>query len=697
MQGRFEKRGDVGIIWINNPPVNAISVGVRTAIIDGVTKLAQDPEIKIGVLACEGRTFMAGADITEFGKPPLSPGLHDAIKAVENSAKPIVAAIHGTAFGGGLEVALACHYRVAIASAKIGLPEVKLGLLPGAGGTQRLPRLVGVEAALGVIVSGDPVPAAQAAKGGVIDKIIEGDLLEGSIAFAQGLAAQKAPLRKVRDINVDAGKLPAGFFDEARKRIAKERKNLFAPQRIVDALEAAATLPFEKGMARERELFILCAQNGQSKALQHVFFAERKAANVPNLDKSVTKRDIKSVAIIGAGTMGGGIAMNFLNVGIPVTLLEMTQEALDRGIGVIRKNYENTASKGKLTLEQVQQRMGLLKPTLSYGDLTEADLVIEAVFETMAIKKDVFGKLDKVAKKGAILASNTSYLSIDEIAESTSRPSDVVGMHFFSPANVMRLLEIVRGAKTAQDVLVTVIDVAKRINKVGVVCGNRDGFIGNRMLGGYSYQASLMVLEGAMPEQVDAALRNFGMPMGVLQMGDLAGLDVGYKSRKDRDPASFDGRVSRSADLLVEMGRMGQKTQAGYYDYAPGDRTPRPSPVVAQIIEKVSQEYGITRRKFTDEEIVERCFLALMNVGCDVLSEGVAYRSSDIDIVYLYGYGFPAYRGGPMFWAENEVGLKTALEKLKKYSAETGGEWLKVSPLLEQLVAQGKGFASVGQ
>ena len=697
MQGRFEKRGNVGVIWVNNPPVNAISVGVRAAIIDGVAKLAADPEIKVGVLACEGRTFMAGADITEFGKPPLSPGLHEAINAVETSVKPIVAAIHGTAFGGGLEVALGCQYRVAIASAKVGLPEVKLGLLPGAGGTQRLPRLIGIEAALGIIVSGDPVAASQAAKAGVIDKIIDGDLLEGAIGYARELAERGAPLRKVRDIEVDTGKIPPGYFDEARKRIAKEKKNLFAPQRIVDALEAAATLPFDKGMARERELFLQCAQNSQSKALQHVFFAERKAANVPNLDKNVSKRDVKSVAMIGAGTMGGGIAMNFLNVGIPVTLLEMSQEALDRGVGVIRKNYENTASKGKLTTEQVQQRMGLLKPTLSYDDLRDADLVIEAVFETMAIKKEVFAKLDKVAKKGAILASNTSYLSIDEIADSTSRPGDVVGMHFFSPANVMRLLEIVRGARTAQDVLVTVVDIAKRINKVGVVCGNRDGFIGNRMLGGYAYQASLMVLEGAMPEQVDAALRNFGMPMGVLQMSDLAGLDVGYKSRKDRDPATFDGRVTRSADLLVEMGRKGQKTQAGYYDYAPGDRTPRPSPVVAGIIEQVSKEYGIARRQFTDAEIVERCFLALMNVGCDVLSEGVASRSSDIDIVYLYGYGFPAYRGGPMFWAENEVGLSTALEKLKKYSAATGGKWLKVSPLLEKLVAEGKGFASVGQ
>jgi 3-hydroxyacyl-CoA dehydrogenase len=397
--------------------------------------------------------------------------------------------------------------------------------------------------------------------------------------------------------------------------------------------------------------------------------------------------------MIGAGTMGGGITMNFLNVGVPVTLLEMKQEALDRGVAVIRKNYENTAAKGKLTLAQVEQRMGLLKPTLSYDDFKDADLVIEAVFETLAVKKEVFGRLDKIAKPGAILASNTSYLSIDEIAQATSRPGDVLGMHFFSPANVMRLLEIVRGAKTSPDVLATVVDLAKGINKVGVVASNRDGFIGNRMLGGYSYQAMLMVLEGAMPEEVDAALRNFGMPMGVFQMSDLAGLDIGYKSRKDRDPKSFDGRVSRSADLLVEMGRLGQKTQAGYYDYAPGDRTPRASPVVKEIIEQVSAEYGIARRRFSAEEIVERCLLALMNVGCEVLREGVAYRAGDIDVVYIYGYGFPAYRGGPMFWAEHEVGLETALEKLLGYSAAGGGEWLKVSPLLEQLVAEGRGFA----
>jgi 3-hydroxyacyl-CoA dehydrogenase len=694
MQGRFEKRGDVGIIWINNPPVNAISVGVREAMIDGAAKLNADPEIKAGILACEGRTFMAGADITEFGKPPLSPGLHEAIDAIENSSKPIVAAIHGTAFGGGLESALACHYRVAVATAQVGLPEVKLGILPGAGGTQRLPRLIGIEAALNIIVSGDPVPAPQAAKVGVIDKLVEGDLLEGAIAFAKDLIAKQAPARKIRDISIDASKVPVGYFDEARKRIAKEKKNLFSPQRIVDSLEAAATLSFDKGMARERDLFVQCQQNSQAKALQHVFFAERKAANIPNLDKSVKPREVKSVGIIGAGTMGGGIAMNFLNVGIPVTLLEVKQDALERGVGVIRKNYENTASKGKLTMEQVEQRMALLKPTLTYNDLAQADLIIEAVFETMAIKRDVFGTLDKVAKKGAILASNTSYLSIDEIASATSRPQDVVGMHFFSPANVMRLCEIVRGDKTAQDVLMTAIDVTKRIKKVGVVCGNRDGFIGNRMLGGYGYQASLCVLQGAMPEQVDAVLRNFGMPMGPLQMSDLAGLDIGYKSRKDRDPNSFDGRVSRSSDLLVELGRLGQKTQAGFYDYAPGDRTPRPSPIVAEIIEKVSKEYGIERRKISDEEILERVMLSLMNVGCEVLRENVAYRASDIDVVYLYGYGFPAYRGGPMFWAEHEVGLKNALEKLKKYA---DGKWLTVSPLLEKLVAEGKGFASVGQ
>ncbi|MDH4047125.1 MAG: 3-hydroxyacyl-CoA dehydrogenase NAD-binding domain-containing protein [Gammaproteobacteria bacterium] len=697
MHGSFEKRDNIGIIRVNNPPVNAINAGVREAIIDGCAKINADPQIKAGILICEGRTFMVGADIREFGKPMQAPSLPDTIQALEDSSKFMVAAIHGSAFGGGLEIALGCHYRVAVADAKVGLPEVKLGLLPGAGGTQRLPRLVGVDAALDIIVSGDPLPAEKAAQLGIIDKILDGDLPEAALEYTKRLVAEGALPRKIRDLDIDTGQMPKDYFEQARQRIAKQKKKLFSPQRIVDALEAAATLPFDKGLKRERDLFMQCLQNSQARALQHVFFAERATSQIPDLDKNVPVRDIESVAVIGAGTMGGGIAMNFLNAGIPVTLLEVKQDALDRGVAVMRKNYESSAAKGRLTMQQVEQRMDLLAPTLSYDDLGKANLIIEAVFETMAIKKEVFGKLDKVAAKGAILASNTSYLSIDEIASSTSRPQDVVGMHFFSPANVMRLCEVVRGKKSAQDALKTAIETTKRIGKVGVVCANSDGFIGNRMLGGYGYQAALCVLEGAMPEQVDSVLRDFGMPMGPMQMSDLAGLDIGYKSRKERDPDSFDGRVFRTADLLVEMGRLGQKTGAGYYDYAPGDRTPRPSPVVAELIEMSSQDFGIVRREIRDEEILERCLLSLVNAGCDVLAEKVANRASDIDIVYIYGYGFPAYRGGPMFWAENEVGLKTALEKLRKYSVQTGGKWLKVSPFLEKLVASGEGFASAGE
>ncbi len=693
-QSRFEKRGAIGILWVSNPPVNAISVTVRTALIEGMAQLNADPGLQAGVLICEGRTFMAGADIAEFGKAPLSPTLRDALDAIEESAKPIVAAIHGTAFGGGLETALACHYRIAVASAKVGLPEVKLGLLPGAGGTQRLPRLIGVEAALGIIVSGDPVPARQAAQMGILDRIIDGDLTEGAIAYALELIATQAPQRRIRDLTLDAARLAPGYFDAARRSIAKEKKNLLSPQRIVDALEAAATLPFDAGMQRERELFLQCMASSQAKALQHVFFAERKTASVPDIDKQVKKRDIERVAVIGAGTMGGGIAMNFLNVDIPVTLLEVNQGALDRGVGAIRKNYESTAAKGRLTLEQVERRMALLNPTVSYEDLRDADLIIEAVFETMAVKRDVFTRLDPLAKPGAILASNTSYLSVDEIAATTSRPADVLGMHFFSPANVMKLLEIVRGEKTSPDALATVIDLAKRINKVGVVCRNRDGFIGNRMLSAYRDQALRMVLEGALPEQVDAALRDFGMPMGVFQMSDLAGLDIGYKSRRDRDPTTFDGRLYGTADKLVELGRLGQKTSAGFYDYAPGDRTPRPSALVTGLLIQASAQHGMTRRQFTAQEVVERCFLALMNVGCEVLREGVAARAGDIDIVYIQGYGFPAYRGGPMFWAEHEIGLPAALDKLRQFTADQNSPFMKVSPLLEQRVAEGKGFSN---
>lgn len=696
MTDSFEKRGEIGIIWIDNPPVNAISAAVRATIMEGCARLNTDDEIKVGILACRGRTFMAGADISEFGKPMVPPGLPEVVCELLACKKPIVAAIFGTALGGGLECALGCDYRVALNSAKVGLPEIKLGIFPGAGGTQLLPRLVGLDQAFNVIISGDPLPAEKAAQLGIIDSIIEGDLLEGAIAYAKELVANGAKTRKLNQVDIDQSQLPDDYFEKLSQRIPRKQQKLEAAQCIVKVLKAAATLPFEQGLEREHELFTRCQQGIQAKAMQHVFFAERKVSNIPNLDKNVQPREVNSVAVIGAGTMGGGIAMNFLNVGIPVTMLEVKQDALDRGVGVIRKNYESTAAKGRMTTAQVEERMDLLTPTLNYTDLGDADLIIEAVFETMAIKKVVFGQLDKVAKQGAILASNTSYLSIDEIAASTSRPQDVLGMHFFSPANIMRLCEVVRGEKTAQDVLMTALAVTKRIRKVGVVCANSDGFIGNRMLGGYGYQASACMLEGAMPEQIDAVIRNFGMPMGPIQMSDLAGLDIGYKSRKDRDPDSFDGRVYLSADTLVEMGRLGQKTQAGFYDYAPGDRTPRPSPLVAEVIENSSKAAGVERRAISDEEILERCMLALVNVGCDVLAEKVAYRASDIDVVYINGYGFPAYRGGPMFWAEHEVGLPAALEKLKKYSAQTGGKWLKVSPLLEKLVAQGKGFASIG-
>ncbi|WNG46091.1 3-hydroxyacyl-CoA dehydrogenase [Archangium minus] len=691
MSGRFEAHGDVGILWIDNPPVNAISQAVRVAILDGLKQAEADSAIKVLVIACAGRTFMAGADITEFSGPPRLPSLPEVIDALDAFSKPVVAAIHGTAFGGGFEVALACDYRVALANAQVGLPEVKLGILPGAGGTQRLPRLVGIEPALQAMISGDPIPAPAAQEMGAIDKLVVGDLTEAAVAFAREKIG--SPRRRVRDITLSPNSLPAGFFDTARQRTAKEKRNLFSPQRIIDAVEAAITLPFDQGIQREQDLFFECAKSSQAKALQHVFFAERQVSKIPGLPADVKPRSIKSVAIIGAGTMGGGIAMNFANAGIPVTLLEVNQEGLDRGLGVIRKNYEATAAKGRLTSEQVETRMGLIKPTLSYDALADADLIIEAVFETLEIKKKVFETLDRVAKKGAILASNTSYLSIDTIAGYTSRPEDVLGMHFFSPANVMKLLEIVRGARTAPDVLATALDVAKRIKKVGVVAGNCHGFIGNRMLEGYGREGSLLILEGATPQQVDQALVKFGMPMGVLQMFDLAGLDIGYKSRKDREPGTFDVKSGAVADKLVEMGRLGQKTKAGFYDYESGQRTPIPSDVVAKVIEETAAQYGIKRREISEQEILERCFLAMVNIGCEVLREGIAYRASDIDIVYLYGYGFPAHRGGPMFWAEHELGLPKALERIREYARQHGPRWWTPSPLLERLVAEGKGFA----
>lgn len=686
----FEKRGNVGLVLVDHPPVNAISQAVRAGIIAAVQTAEADDAIEAVVLACAGRTFMAGADITEFGKGDLRPSFHDVLTALDGATKPIVAAIHGTAFGGGLEIALACHYRVAVATAQIGLPEVKLGILPGAGGTQRLPRAIGVEAALAAIVSGDPIPVGKA--GAAIDAVVDGDLVTAALDYARSVIGK--PLPRLSDVVIDPASVPQGFFDAARAQVAKEKRNLFAPQRCIDAVEAAVTLPFAEGMKRERELIMACFQNSQSRALQHVFFAERQVGKIPGLPKDVALRPVNKVGVIGAGTMGGGIAMNFANVGLPVVVVEAAPEALDRGMGIIRGNYEATAQKGRMSADDVTRRMGLLTPSLSYDDLADCDLIIEAVFETMEVKKAVFGKIDAVAKPGAILASNTSYLSIDAIAATTSRPQDVIGTHFFSPANVMKLCEVVRGAATAPDVLATTLDVAKRIRKVGVVSGNCHGFIGNRMLQGYAREANLLVLQGATPQQVDKALVAFGMPMGIFQMADLAGLDIGYKSRKDADPALLDSRVGLVPDRLVEMGRLGQKTRAGYYDYEPGSRTPIPSEITAGLLKEAAQELQIRPREFSDREIIERCFFPLVNEGLRILEEGIAYRASDIDIVYLYGYGFPAYRGGPMFWAENEIGLKALCDGIKAFAASEGDRWWKPAALLETLVAEGRGLAS---
>ncbi len=673
MSQSIEQRGNIGIIWVDYPPVNAIGQGVRAQIIAGLETLTAADSVQAIVLACRGRTFMAGADITEFGKPPVSPSIGDVAAALDASTKPVVAAIFGTALGGGLELALACQYRVAHRTAKLGLPEVKLGILPGCGGTQRLPRLTGLDFAMNAIVSGAPFSTSVALENKVVDLVTDDDVTEAAIVYAGELAKNNAPLRRVSDIVLDMSSVPADYFATARAKLAKEQRNLFAPQRIVDCLEATQ-LPFAQGMAKEREMIMACFANSQSKALRHVFFAERQAAKIPGLPE-MKPEPVLSAAVIGAGTMGGGIAMNFANAGIPVTVLELNAEALARGLAVVRGNYEAAAKKGRMSSADVEARMALIKTTTNYDDLAGADLIIEAVFETMEVKRTVFAALDTVAKPGAMLASNTSYLSIDEIAAATSRPEHVLGLHFFSPANVMRLCEIVRGAKTSPLVLACAMDVIKRIGKLGIVCGNGDGFIGNRMLSGYAREAALLNLEGAGMAQIDQALHQFGMAMGPFAVGDLAGLDVGYKNRRNRDPATLDPRVGFVPDKLVEMGRFGQKTKAGYYDYEDGSRTPKPASVTAACVEEARREFQIRPRDIGDTEIVERCVLALVNIGADLMQQGLAYRASDIDLVYLNGYGFPAYRGGPMFWAEHEMGFAAAIEKMRSYGW-TPNPWL---------------------
>ncbi len=688
----YTRQGSIGVISVNYPPVNALSHAVRTGLVAALKQGQNDVEVDTLLLVCEGRTFIAGADIREFGKLPKDPSLPDVINAYEKSDKPIVAAIHGTALGGGLELALGCDYRVALKSAKLGFPEVKLGLIPGAGGTQRLPRLVGAYKALEMITSGDFISAEDALAQGIIDFIGDDDAIHiTGLAYAQKLSKENSPVRRVRDINhkIEIDK-ESDVFDQFRAKLEKKSRGLFSPFKCVDAIEAAFTLSFTDGLKRERELFKECMESFQRDGLIHSFFAEREASKVKGLSKNTPIREIKRVGIIGAGTMGGGIAMNFANIGIPTTIVDVQQEALKHGIEVIRRNYDSSAKKGGLTVEQVEERMRLINTSLSYEALYDVDLVIEAVFENMAIKKEIFSKLDEVCKPGTILATNTSTLNIDEIASATQRPEDVVGMHFFSPANVMKLVENVRGTKTSDEVKATVMAVARKINKVGVMVGNCYGFVGNRMLHQRGTEAIALVNEGATPQQVDKVLTDFGFPMGQFAMSDLAGIDVGYRIRKERRNAGEMVPIGW-LDKLAEQGRFGQKTQAGVYKYNAGSRVPFVDSEVEQLIEAFRKEQGIIPREITDQEILERCVYVMVNEGAKILEEGIADRSLDIDVVWIYGYGFPAYLGGPMFWAE-QIGLNNILESVRGYSKTVGGKQWKPAQLLENLVAEGGKF-----
>jgi 3-hydroxyacyl-CoA dehydrogenase len=688
----FTKRGGIGVITVNNPPVNALSVGVPQGIIEAVKAGEADAQVKAMVLVGGGRTFIAGADISEFFNPPEGehPTIHDFIGALEGSSKIIVAGVHGTALGGGLEVALACHYRCGVAAARFGLPEVKLGLLPGAGGTQRLPRLIGPERALPLIASGDFVPADRALEMGIIDLIVAGDIASGAIDFANKLVADAKPLRKVRDLATRAPSSPT-YFDDFGKSIARRARGALAPYKIIECVKAAVELPFDEGIARERALFKDCLESEQARGLIHLFFAERAANKIPDVPRDTPRVRIDKAAVIGAGTMGGGIAMNFLNAGIPVTIVETGQEALDRGLGVIRNNYQSTLRKGRITQADIDERMGRLEPTLDIAAVADADIVIEAVFEEMDLKKEVFAKLDAVAKPEAILATNTSTLDVNEIAAATARPEKVIGTHFFSPANVMRLLENVRGENSSPETIATVMDMAKRIGKVAVLVGVCDGFVGNRMLHLYARQAYRMLIEGALPQQVDKALYDFGLAMGPFAMGDLAGLDVGWRIRK-RQMAERGLNVSATpvADRLCEMGRYGQKTGAGWYRYDEGSRTPLPDPEVEGLILAQSETEGISRREISAEEIVERCMYLLVNEGARILEEGIALRASDIDVIYANGYGFPRTRGGPMLHADR-VGLGKVYDAVSRYH-DTFGEAWRPAPLLKQLAEAGKTF-----
>ena len=687
----YQIHNGVGVIKLNNPPVNALSQALREGIQQAVTA-AQSDQSKVLLIVCEGRTFVAGADITEFGKPPQEPSLPSVLDSIENSAKPVIAAIHGTALGGGFEIALASHYRCAVASAKVGLPEVKLGIIPGAGGTQRTPRIIGVDAALEMITSGNPIAAAKAQALGLIDHIVDGDLLDGAIAYAEALIAENAPCKRVSDMPIDPASATDALFDSWRQKMAKKARGQLAPQKIIDAVQFAVTASVKDGMVRERELFTECVQSTQSSAMRHIFFAERAAAKVKGLAKDTVDRTIGKVGILGGGTMGGGIAMNFANVGIPVVMIEINDEALARGLEIVRKNYAITMSKGKLSEAQMKECLALISGSTHYDDLGDVDLVIEAVFEDLEVKKEVFAKLDKACKDGAILATNTSYQDVDQIAAATRRPGDVIGMHFFSPANVMKLLEVVRGEKTADDVISTTMKLAKTISKIPVLSGVCYGFIGNRMLRCSVRENQLCMMEGASPEQVDEVMQGWGMAMGPLAVGDLAGLDVSYKARQAlSDEQKGDPKSYCIVDALVEMGRLGQKSGSGYYRYDPETRARSSDPEVMKVIERLSAEYGIQRRKISNEEILNRITCAWVNEGAYILEEGIAQRSSDIDVVYVNGYGFPVYRGGPMHYADT-IGVKKVYEMICEFQQQHGDVW-KPSALLTKLAAENKTFS----
>jgi 3-hydroxyacyl-CoA dehydrogenase len=682
-------RGRVAVLTVDNPPVNVLSQHVRKGLHDGIKQATADGAVQAIVIACAGRTFIAGADITEFGKPPAEPSLHSVLDLIEGSPKPVVAAVHGTALGGGLEVTLACHYRVGVKAARFGLPEVKLGILPGAGGTQRLPRVVGVEKGLSMMVGGDPVGADEALKAGLIDEIVEGDLAAAGVAFAEKVLNERRPLRKIRDLDdkLAAVRGKPEVFANFRKSIARQTRGFRAPENIVRAVEAAVSLPFDQGLKRERELFVELLNSPESKAQRYFFFAEREAAKIPDVPADTPPRDVKKVAVIGAGTMGGGIAMNFANAGIPVTVIEMAQEALDRGLGIVRKNYEATAARGRLTAADVEKRMGLITGTTDFKAAADADMVVEAVFEEMPVKKEVFAKLDAICKPDAVLATNTSTLDVDEIASATRRPESVIGTHFFSPANVMRLLENVRGQKSSKTTIATAMTIGRRIGKVPVLVGVCYGFVGNRMLHQRGLQAEKLILEGAAPHQVDRVLTDFGFPMGPFAMSDLAGLDVGWRIRKGR------GVKAPVADRICELGRFGQKTGAGYFKYEKGDRTPVPDLEVEKIIVDVATSMGITRRAISDEEILQRLLYPMVNEGAKILDEKIAIRASDIDVIWVYGYGWPVYRGGPMFWADS-IGLRALRDRLLEFKKQSGDAFWTPAPLLDRLATEGKGFTA---